>query len=228
MILHLPFNNNLNDVGGNGLDGSADGGSYVNGVVGQAWSNNGNSRILVPYATPLYPGDALTFACWINLSTTTFPSTAYHFGQYEAGKRQWALTQPAGTGQPLQLYISNGISANIHSFGVALATGWTHVAITANNTARSWSLFVGGALAAGVTGSFSYANQGSHLTIGGNASGNYSNGAFDDIRFENRILSASEIMAIFNFGKGSEACEPWQRLIRPTIRRTIHPLAGAA
>ena len=216
-ILRLPFeNDSLADVSGNGHDGTANGGAFVDGVIGRGWSNGGNSRILVPYSAPLYPGNAMTFACWINLASTTFAATAYHVAMYETGKRMWAITQAAGTGQNLTLFVSTVTSANVHSFGVALATGWTHLAVTANNTTKKWRLYLNGVFITEVTSSYSYTDARSALTIGGNTGGTYSNGVFDDIRFENRILSASEIKAIVASGRGTELAEPWvaARLLR--------------
>jgi hypothetical protein len=53
-------------------------------------------------------------------------------------------------------------------------------------------------------------------------------GLLDDARLYDEALPDWKIRAIYNFGEGSEACQPWQRLIQPVIHRTLQPLIGAA
>jgi len=54
------------------------------------------------------------------------------------------------------------------------------------------------------------------------------NGIQDETRLYKEALPEWKIKALYNFGRGSEECQPWQRLIRRTIRPTVSHLIGAA
>ena len=78
------------------------------------------------------------------------------------------------------------------------------VAMTCANATKAWKLYIDGELKASKTAPYSFADQGSHFTIGGRAGGNYVNAAFDDVRLYDKILPTQKIKAIYNGGAGSE------------------------
>ena len=227
LIAHYKCNGDPNDASGNGNHGTATGGVWIAGKIGGAFDAQGSSEITVP---TFWIGNEFTLSWWMNPATWTGTSARYVLAQYltTGNHRQWGLVYN-GTAAEYQIYTSdNGIRYATASLGFGPATGWKQFAVTCNNTTRIWRVHVNGVFIIEVTAAYTFADQGAPLTIAGRGGTGYFDAAFDDVRIDNGILPLWKIKAIYNGGKGSEECEPWQRLIRPVIRRTIQPLIGAA
>ncbi|MBU4273202.1 MAG: LamG domain-containing protein [Planctomycetes bacterium] len=114
------------------------------------------------------------------------------------------------------------------SFAAGLiATGaWNHIAIVFDGVAGEATLYINGVQAGDVI-AYVPKNLGGAIRIGNRYSDIYGSRAkLDDVRIYDEALPLWKIKAIYNFGKGSEECEPWQRLIRPTIQPVPRPLIG--
>ena len=226
-LAHYKLNGDANSATGS-HHGTADGGGYVVGKIRQGWDTEGDSRILVP---TFWIGDNFTATAWINLASVIYGTNAFALAQYDnvtGQKRQWGFRLETGSALWRLITSSNGVNNGIRSFGVTAQTGWHHVALTCANLTRQWSLYIDGELENTITASYTFTDQGADFTISGQPTKLYIDGIFDDVRIYDEALPLWKIKELYNHSKGTEEVEPWQRLIQPTIQRTVQPLIGAA
>jgi len=215
---------NANDASGNGLNGTANGGAYVSGKIGNAFDNEGDSKITVPYDVLLFQ-QLMTVSMWVNWQTLTYAAKAFLMSMYETtgNKRQWLLS--TGTAIPYRFNVSSdGTSGYTTTYITSIMPlmGWHHFCVTVDNAAGTWTFYIDGALAETVTSTRTYTNRNAEMVIGGASfAARYPDALFDDVRVYNEVLPMSKIRSIWNFGKGSEECEPWQQLIQRTIQPTL-------
>src|SRR3989454_1279721 len=186
------------DSSGNGNTGSLLGGTtWTAGQLGQALNFDGVSgNVTASTTTALNLSPTLTFAAWINPSDVS--GTTYR-----------TLVVKGATG--LRGYGVNLVNANLNfikvgirtvTSAVVITTGtWQHVAITWNAATGEVKFYKNGALAQTVIDSSTLTapldtdNLLVGLWLGG---GSYFAGAMDEIRVYNRVLSATDILALYN------------------------------
>src|SRR5256712_1131567 len=186
------------DSSGNGNTGSLLGGTtWTAGQLGQALNFDGVSgNVTASTTTALNLSPTLTFAAWINPSDVS--GTTYR-----------TLVVKGATG--LRGYGVNLVNANLNfikvgirtvTSAVVITTGtWQHVAITWNAATGEVKFYKNGALAQTVIDSSTLTapldtdNLLVGLWLGG---GSYFAGAMDEIRVYNRVLSAADILALYN------------------------------
>src|SRR2546425_857338 len=186
------------DSSGNGNTGSLLGGTtWTAGQLGQALNFDGVSgNVTASTTTALNLSPTLTFAAWINPSDVS--GTTYR-----------TLVVKGATG--LRGYGVNLVNANLNfikvgirtvTSAVVITTGtWQHVAITWNAATGEVKFYKNGALAQTVIDSSTLTapldtdNLLVGLWLGG---GSYFAGAMDELRIYNRVLSATDILALYN------------------------------
>ena len=118
------------------------------------------------------------------------------------GSREYDLIRPfvTGTNDPCRAEINNG--GNITS-GSVTTSAWHHLVLTYNNSTNAMILYIDGSSAATGTSSSDAAGT-SQLNIGaGPAPSNYWSGNMALYgTWRNRILSASDVTALYNSGAG--------------------------
>lgn len=197
---YYQFQNNSNDVTGNGNNGTDTNITYGTGVIGQAAISNGTtSRIAV--GTGLSNTGDMTVAGWINSS-----SFADH--QFIAAKSvtgnpsdtQWAFYIQASTGK---LSFWNGSIEK--PTGAVITTGsFQHVAFVVASGVLTGYV---NASASGTTQSVSYGSGGSTITAqlcNRDSADNTQvvNGSLDELGIWGRALSGAEITQLYNSGAG--------------------------
>ena len=210
LVLHYKVNSDATDASGNGLDGVATNGSFVAGKIGNAFDNEGNSWITRAYDAAIYL-PTFTIAWWQNLQTVTYGSNTYPVAMYERppGKRQWGFWIPSGGAKKYQINVStNGTAAYSLATGITPVTGWHHMALTCVNSTKAWELFIDGVSVFSGTHTYSFANQGSHLTIGGQNGTNLTDGIYDDFRYYDEVLNLRSIQLLYADGDGTETAWP--------------------
>src|SRR3989441_24250 len=201
-----------NDSSGNGNTGSLLGGTtWTAGQLGQAVNFNGVSgNVTASTTTGLNQSTTLTIAAWINPSDV---SATYRtlVAKGAAGLRGYAVDLYNG-----KLNFIKVTGADVTS-SVLLSTGtWQHVAITWNAATSEVKFYMNGALAQTISDSFvppaplDTDNLLVSLWLRG---GSYFAGAMDELRIYNRVLSATDILALYN-------------ITPPTVSITA-PTAGA-
>jgi len=103
---------------------------------------------------------------------------------------------------------------------------WYHLAATWDGSA-TLAVYLNTAVASGTTNPNS--SSVAHFALGVQSSLNTSYcfpGLVEDVRIADEVWDDWKIQAQYNFGKGSAEAQPHQRLIQPTIKRTLIPIAG--
>ncbi len=221
LIAHYKLNGDANDVTGNGNHGTPTDVSWVVGKIGQAASFNGwNSVIALPITTGV---TSITFMGWF-----------YCIGSYDMLR----IILDIQTGRTFFFWLNGASQVKLGVYdGTAYryfgatpnANEWHHVAFVCDADAGKANCYVDGVQSGSEVAYIPRA-------IGGKVrlSGHYGystsyefHGYMDDVRIYNEVLPEWKIQAIYDFGRGSEECEPGQRLIRPIARKLVQPLIGA-
>jgi chitodextrinase len=201
-----------NDSSGNGNAGSLLGGTtWTAGKLGQAVNFDGLSgNVTASTTTGLNLSATLTLAAWINPSDVSAPyRTIVVKGSY--GARGYGMNLINGKLNFIKVSVKDVTS----SVAISTAT-WQHVAITWNAATSEVKFYINGALAQTVidssapTAPLDTDKLLVSLWLNG---GSYFAGAMDELRIYNRVLSATDISALYN-------------TIPPTVSMTA-PAAGA-
>jgi len=240
LIVHYPLNDDaantsVADSSGNGYTGTAARNTSLLNATGkvndclQCVEASSDQIYLHPYASVDIGTQAHTLAFWVKTpaSFDTYEQLVFGYNYSYAYCRYQLFIQ---TGEYLIFkWWKSGFQAALHTFDFDAST-WYHIAV--RMASGSQKLFLNGSNVA----SYSVAGFGTdamnyRITIGsdrdtGDAYAGYTDCAFDDFRLYDEALSEWKIKSIYNFGKGSEECEPWQRLIQRTIQPVIQPLIG--
>src|SRR3989441_869721 len=208
-----------NDSSGNGNTGSLLGGTtWTAGQLGQALNFDGVSGNLTNSTTTgLNLSATLTIAAWINPSDV---SATYHtlVAKGVAGLRGYGANLING-----RLNFIKVGSADVTSSVLLSAGTWQHAAITWNAATGEVKFYMNGTLAQTIINSSVQSAPLDtdkllvSLWLNG---GSYFAGAMDELRIYNRVLSATDILALYNISAPPPATTP------PTVSITAPP-AGA-
>lgn len=187
LIAYYPFNGDANDMSGNGYNGTATAVSYIfdhRSVGSGAASFNGTSSIVTAGSGALTIPAQFSVACWVKISTSIASTSVFA----KSASGGFSLYQ---SGQSLGVFLNAIQSATVMSSN--LPYGWHHfVASYDQSTIR---IYVDG-LASG-----NVALPGSGVGAGpialGAANSVYWFGALDSFRVYNRVLSASDVSALY-------------------------------
>lgn len=223
LITAMHFNEgagtNAADVSGKNHNGVLTGGAtWTPGKYGQAVNLNGSNNYvnIADHADyTLNPAQNYTWSAWIKSNNLAEWSTVWsqalstsNFFYFYAH----TTTQTDGGGGPVtngvSVYWASGASKlALHSNNNVLTVGqWNHITITYNAAvaqASRFTIYVNGVdvtnrTAVGSTGTITSIDP-TGIRIGSNSAfGEYFNGAIDEARFYNRLLTSTEILADMN------------------------------
>lgn len=190
------FNGDAKDMSINHNDGTVQGASLVAdrfGIKDRAYSFDGSDFISIPHAESLNSTDSLSFSVWVRpdvlsgtqmiLGKSNYSNmTNYLIRIKSSGYLQWEYNGYSETDSvPLQLGI------------------WHHIVVTGTESGQIKKIYIDNKLIAVTTGvggllgavsnafTFGYASYGSE----------YYRGAIDDVRMYNKVLTDSEIDALY-------------------------------
>ncbi|WKK66348.1 LamG-like jellyroll fold domain-containing protein [Lutimonas zeaxanthinifaciens] len=210
LIAYYPFNGNAQDESGNGNHGTINGATLTADRKGNSnsaflFEDSGNQRISLNNQIDMVARENFSVAAWIRLDATLTNSGD--------GEHQSIIGQGRGTSfssnYPFWLTVSSSgrISYKRNSPGVQSDAffypddkQWHFVVITTEGN-QGKIYFDGELLASGKTGNASSSSY--QISIGnlGETTGTYGNtfnGAIDDVRIYDRILSPDEINSLFS------------------------------
>lgn len=208
-------NNALDMVNGN--NGTPQGGAtYAAGKVGQAFSLNGvNSYVSIPDNASLRATGAISIDFWANFNDINSTHTLME------KENDYYLVWTSD--KVLRIYFTDALDGLYHISASAplpsLQSGvWHHFAFTAvdpiGNSAADIRIYVDGVEQSVTDGSIPshaaagwYAGTAGGLRIGARTVTGYEdffNGLIDEVEIFNRVLSASEIAAIYNAGSAGK------------------------
>ena len=190
---------NASDSSGNGRNGTLNNSpTFVSGKKAQAVSLNGSNQYISLPAGLLSTLNDFTIATWVNPASISAWSRIFDFG---SSTRVNMFLTPS-TGSTLRFALTTGGSGGEQRINgsAPLTTGWHHLAVTLSG--NTGTLYLDGV----------QVGQNTAMTLRpsslGNTSNNwigrsqystdpYFNGLVDEFRIYARVLSASEILALF-------------------------------
>jgi hypothetical protein len=205
------------DSAGSNNGALINGASFATGSVGQAFSFNGtNSYVEVPDSPGLRLTNALTIEFWLKRQTLTPPTPEYFVekgGDYTGGRQNYAVAVGSPTINNFLHFTCAGAW-----WGAAPISdlNWHHYAVTARNGQSAPQIYVDGALqvltAHGGASQINLYPSTRPLHIGAQVDpvtgwNYYSKTLIDELSLYSRVLTTSEIQAIYNAGSAGK-CGP--------------------
>ncbi len=192
LIAHLPMNGNGVDISGNGNNATPSSGGVAPSpnrhMVQSAatYFNGSNEAGMLNFATPLFNGrTAFTMSYWFSLN-------ALNSGMSLVGQDNILETGFYTAPNRIAIFHPNGF---IDVPFTASANTWQHLAITTSTTGIA--AYLNGVLVISANGNYTLGTNSTTTNIGGNVVNQNNNswlfGRVDDVRFYNRVLTASEI-----------------------------------
>ena len=198
LVGYWPFNGNANDESGNGNSGTVNGATLTEdrfGNANSAYSFDGVDDFidLGPYILNL--PQEYTIDMWVKFNNTAF---GYLFGQATNGEIQ---IQSDGSGNVTSWNkLTNGGSVSVGTV-IPDFTNWHHItALFNNNTKILQFIMDGDVFATTIPPGVNIQNFSGPALFGrqSNFNGNFFNGKLDDIGIWNRVLTADEVLALYN------------------------------
>lgn len=227
LIAWYKLNGDANDASGNGLDGSPTDLSWEAGKIGGAGSFNGSTSVIDcgdPTALRL---TTFTLCAWVKSSRAIVNEHKYWFivnrGSIYADGYGF-LFYDRSTEVRFDGWTRNGGSVTVISApsGWSSIAEWNHVAL-ARTTGGTLSLYVNGVYQSGGPSYAPSTSAGNNFRIGDDnrtdSSGLNWQGLIDDARVYDEALSARQIAAIYNFGRGTARYDPWRKTIGGVYQR---------
>ena len=224
LVLFMSFDGNVNDVSGNGNDGSTAGtvtyqaDRFGNPESALSLSGNASNHVDVNYTPSFSFSEGFTMTAWFKTNTLSGDRRILQMGNTDS------------SGQGFHLMKSDDSMGAVLKVGgpyfgqwsdldgpTSIATdNWHHVALTADFTSSEWKIYIDSELARVDTSSTSMSsvnaiplNYNATFEIGKKAGSSYNgdawNGELDDIGFWNRALAPDEITSLFG-GQFTAGC----------------------
>ncbi len=197
LIGFWPFNGNADDLSVNNNNGIVNGATLVSDRFGnnnRAYYFDGNDYISIPHSTTLNMQDSLSFSVWVKPETLSGTRMVFGKSNYATKTNYLLRIKPSGYIQ----WEYNGYT-DTDSIPLQINT-WSHIVVTASGPGQVKRVYINNQLVKEtLTSSGPFGIITNPFTIGYASYGNeYFIGAIDDIRMYNKVLSVSEIDALFN------------------------------
>jgi hypothetical protein len=200
---YYPLDGNANDLSGNGLDGSVQGGSFTDGKVAGALSFDGVDDYVAIEDDPLLDiTDALTLAAWVKPEQSQDDYARIISRERSgAGNRQYNLGVDASADDPRTVVDTESADGVEVSAVLPFAdNNWHHVAMSFDSSDKI-RLYVDGSVADSTGVSAELVSRDSQVTLGAPAhlpGKDHFAGLIDDVRIYDRALTPSEVQAFYN------------------------------
>jgi hypothetical protein len=217
LILHYPFNNDLNDYSGNGYNATITGtNSYVNDRNGNATAAINSTATGSPGSNHISAGNPakvqqltnqITVSMWIRQTQTWFGSSGTDgqmplINKWDGSTGMWVglrMQNPSNMSNRVRWRV-NGTTFIESNTNVPVGT-WHHIVCTYNGA--QLRIYQNGVLTGTLNHTGSIANTGQNLLLGRQANGTPSGGItyrgdWDEVKIFNRALNQSEIQTLFN------------------------------
>ncbi len=226
--IHRVYNgDNVNDTSGNAQNGTnVNGVTFTTGKVGNAFTFNGSNYVTLPNNSMNLTGD-FSISCWVNMTSVgaaqVFLSTYQTIGGVDYG---FIFRVISG----FQLIVFNGSTRiDTNPSGGAISTNtWYHVVITKTSSQIKW--YINGVADNVFNGT--YNNMPYHPTSNVAAIGAlYKWNGTDTVQFMpngskidgltvwNKVLTANEVLSLYNVGTGAEY--PFSSQLLPSPNESV-------
>ncbi len=182
------------DFSGSGNAGTlTNGPTWVNGKFGKALNlSSASSQYALIGNVSALKNSVFTYSAWVNPASISNSMTVFSSGANSTPRIR--LDSTSGT---ISLIDTNVVVMGTSSQSVS-ANVWTHLAIS-YDASGSYAFYLNGETAGSGTNSQSFSFGSAAFEIGRNGAANneYFNGQIDDVRIYNRVLSADEILNLY-------------------------------
>ncbi len=204
LIAYYNFENNVQDGSGNGNNAAISGNpQYVTGATGYGMSlefDGIGDYVTLPIGSAIGSMTNATIAMWVNFSGVGVGGGWQRIFDFGSGETVYMfLTPSVGTTGPMRFAIRN--DANPESMVTApnrLPTGWHHVAVTIDGTSMELILYLDGKNVVSASTITLPADMGqttqNWLGRSQFAADAYYEGALDECRIYNKVLSLPEVL----------------------------------
>ena len=191
LVAAYSFENNAQDVSGNGLDGTIIGNpAFVEGIAGMALTFDGvNDLVNLGNNAAFDITEQITLSAWVN---TNDAGNGQHNPYVSKGDQTYAIKHANSNTIEFFIYDGGWYTANV-KIDDSFNGEWHHVLGTYDG--NELKIYVDGVLGATVAHQGSIDIQTHNLTIAQNSqeTNRYYYGAIDEVKIYNRALSAAEI-----------------------------------
>ena len=202
---YLPFEDNVNDLSGNGYNATATDITYVTGKVGAKAANfNGTTSKAIYLGNPIGTSITnITMMCWVYLSSTSQKGICLDLGSNPDASgyniKGFALaigTTTADTAGNNLIGIYNGV--RWIATGKALGTGWHHIAMTINGSSKP-TMYADGVqvFTDNGTNPAALTTTNPNMVVGSSYNGRFFTGYIDEAIIESRLWTSQEIFEYF-------------------------------
>jgi hypothetical protein len=204
LIAHYSFENNVNDVSGNGNNGVNNGASFVEGKIGKAGSFDGVNDYVNLKSDLLDEAGEFSVGMWVRIDSINYYSTLFNklYSFFIVITPDRKIMTWKGTGNKWEG------SSRLVSNGQLSSGGW-HYVVFSSDSENSY-IYIDGKLdkkgnSMGVIPSSSKIEVGYRKTEGTQPY----DGRIDELKIWNRVLSSSEVLNEYQSCTESWTCTGW-------------------
>ncbi|VGO13843.1 hypothetical protein PDESU_02400 [Pontiella desulfatans] len=189
----------VSDVSGNGYDGTLSGGAWVSGINGGGAIEFSGSASADSVSIPVDIFDAvtneITVAMWVNGNAAAQPRDDSVFEAQDAGGSPLFNIQLPSAGSQVVWDAGDHISKT--AAPADFEGAWNHWAFTKNAAIGTMNIYLNGVLwHSGAGNTKPMTGAAANACFGSGVGADYYEGALDDVRIYNSVLSESEIAAL--------------------------------
>jgi len=209
------------DASGNNNNGTISGANWTAGKVGNALSFNGTNSFVNAGSgaslddIPQQGGGGMTVAFWINPASNT-SNFILSKGPHTNNSGAWEITKSSATNPARLSFFKEGAADFTADWNSVLTTGtWQHIVLAWDGTMALGGISVykngslvtgGGSNGDGAAGNSDAANN---LSIGSSdGTSGFLDAGLDEVRIYNRVLTAQEVIDIYNDGRTGDTTPP--------------------
>jgi len=197
-VYHFGTSGSAEDSTTNNNDGTVNGATWTSsGMFGGAYGFNGTAYIS---GTDIYDSGDFSVSLWLKFNGT-LGSYQGIIGQNkitDVVDKSWHIQKSSSDTFVSRIYVDSETAlVDCNSVGAISTNTWYHLVLTYEDSLKQCKLYVNGIENVSNTGSGTPVNPTVPLWIG-KVQTNYWIGTIDEVRFYNRVLTATEIQELYN------------------------------
>jgi len=207
LVAYYPLDNNANDLSGNNNNGIIHGTKQTRNRKNQKASafyfDGEDDYIEIPSSKTIQLGQAMSFSVWINTGYVLPYCAIFCKASAEEPRQEYLLDIfPDGkvAGYVIKNHLIDSLATGLLSKTNVVDNSWYHIVMI--YTGYKLMLYINGEFESEIFYKNGYANNNEPLLIGWDKnqylSHRHFNGAIDDFRIYNRILTKEEIIQLYN------------------------------
>lgn len=232
LAAHWPADTNALEIVNNRTAVQSGGAGFTNGIIGQAFSFNGNGCFTAPDGPEFRFGtNSFSLDFWIRPDSYTgsVPAQGIRVLQKTAALTTWLFVDLVDSGRlELETRDAGGQGGATVSSGRVSLGNWNHVAIVCDRVTRQARYFINGELDSVLPLPASFTNAldiaGAPLEIG-SCGFNSFQGRLDELRIYTRAITATDVAARVQGSSGCTNCPAPPPVLSPSVASVVTGLS---